>query len=730
MPTVTGPDGRKLRFPKGTDPNLVVKTLREQYPDADWSQQAPSAPLADFSKVRATVNTTADAASHPGPDGDGWSPGMGRDAMFGARSVLQGAGSLLGAAGGDAFNSYVVNPVARAAGAQEARTYREEAGTLADLLGLPRAQTAQDRVLGDVGEALTGTGLTLGVGGLLRGGAKLLGSGGIRKSLADFLTSQPLAQAFAAASGSASAGAARESGAGPIVQGVASLAAGFAPGAATGVLSLLSGGRTAAVGALPTLMAGGARQAVRGRETGGMREAIADFAAAGSSPSVGQASGGRTAQALETYLGNTPGGAGTVSKLGAQQAIRARAFTDELSNLLTAGGADLTPSQVGSSVERGIYGPKGFASRTGETVNRLYGKLDELIEPDSRVGVSNARATLGDMNSSIDGAPAVSQFFKNAKIEGIERGLTSDVGADGKLPYEALQKLRSVVGRQIDSTVLGGGDVSQGQWRRLYGALSRDMEAAATTPEARQALERANRYYRVRSERLEQLERIVNKAGGPEVAYQSLFAGAKNGATPLKRVMDSLPTEGRAEVTASFLQRMGRATKANQDATGDVFSMNTFLSNWADMSPEARKVLFSNARYGSAFVEDVNRIARMAHRIREGSQVFANSSGSSRQAALGVHLAGTALLAGQQAMHGNLGEAAIVIGSSAALAGMNNMLARAMTSPKFVAWLAKNTERDVGDTLGQIQALKHIGRDEDDPEILSLAEELERKNRP
>lgn len=40
MPSVTGPDGRKLSFPEGTEPQVVMQVLREQYPDANWGQPA------------------------------------------------------------------------------------------------------------------------------------------------------------------------------------------------------------------------------------------------------------------------------------------------------------------------------------------------------------------------------------------------------------------------------------------------------------------------------------------------------------------------------------------------------------------------------------------------------------------------------------------------------------------------------------------------------------------
>src|SRR5690606_9813326 len=65
--------------------------------------------------------------------------GLMRDLGMSARSVIQGAGSLIGAIGGDAFNYYLVPG--------DQPTYREAASALADRLGLPKPETAGERVL-------------------------------------------------------------------------------------------------------------------------------------------------------------------------------------------------------------------------------------------------------------------------------------------------------------------------------------------------------------------------------------------------------------------------------------------------------------------------------------------------------------------------------------------------------------------------------------------------------
>lgn len=732
---------------------------------------------------------------------DGWKYGAVRDTMFGARSVLQSAGGLLGAIGGDAFNNYVVNPVARAVGAQEARPYREEAAALADSLGLPKAQTAGDRVLGDVGEAVAGTGLTLGIGGginALAAMAPRAAQAGVapalrstapvaQNRLANFLTAQPGLQTASAITGSAAASGTKEAGGSQRNQLLAGLAGGFAPGTLSGLASLATAGRVSATGTVPTAAAGAARRAARGNDASGVQSMIDDFAASGTSPSVGQATGNRSASALETYLGNTPGGSGQIAQRAADQAAAARNATDDLSNRIAAGGADLTPTQVGTNVQQGIYGPGGFVDRTGSVSDRLYSELDRHLPAGEMVPVSNARGALREINAAINGAPELSHLFDQAALKQIERALVSDTTggasvlsrpgmrenaaayrqyleqqaqeaaernarrqslgmtvmepvpsradieqnlsstlgnmADGTLPYQALKELRSKVGKQVGATFLTR-DAAHAEWKKLYAALSRDMEAAATTPEAKKAFARANNYYRLREQRLDAIGKIVQKEGGPEAAYQAMFTGARNGATPLKRVMDSLPAQVRADVSASFLQRMGRASKANQNAAGDAFSMETFLSNWADISPEAKKQLFSNARFGTDYVQNVNRLARMADSIRSGSKVFANPPGTAKQTALGVTLGGTGLIAGQNVMQGNLKDAAITVASTLALAGANNLLARMMTNPKAVRWLARNTERDSGDIAGQINTLLQIGKEEDDDEMVELAQRL------
>ncbi len=301
-------------------------------------------------------------------------------------------------------------------------------------------------------------------------------------------------------------------------------------------------------------------------------------------------------------------------------------------------------------------------------------------------------------------------------LEATVNDLRSSVeAAGGKLPYEALKKLRTLVGREMaDSSVMS--DVPRSKWKSLYGALSSDLEAAAKTagPQATSAYNRANTFTRAGMKRLEVLDGVVDKAGGPEAVYRAATSGSKEGASTLRAVMQSLPEDAKRTLSASVMRRMGRATSGRQDDLGEKFSTETFLTNWNSMSPQAKAALFD--RYGKGFRQDMDSIARVASNMREGSAVFRNPSGTGQavaqtSAAVGII---TALAAGSPATAG-----AIVAG-----AGGANLAARVMANPKAVQWLAKTTKA----SRSALPALINQAANSDDEDLRELAALL--KNQP
>ncbi|MCO4240857.1 hypothetical protein ACFOW3_13480 [Acidovorax facilis] len=550
----------------------------------------------------------------------------------------------------------------------------EATGDLLTKAGLPTAETASERVVQDInrGGASALTGIATGAG--LANAA-----GGVTQAVGKTLSAAPLAQVASGASGAGAQGLTREGGGGEGAQFAANVAGSLAPSV------------------VPFVARSAVRGALRGGEAGRQRvaENIKIFEeASGTVPTMGQATQSRTLQAAETGLSNVIGGSGLMARRGE---VQAKALEDSVQALSRELAPDATGWGAGEAITKGV---NAFKDSVETTQKQLYGKLDEFIPANTPVSVNRTQEALKALNEGIEGAPNISQFFRNAKIGNIERAMLKDVeGATlanvppgmsstgvtptaGQLPYQAIQKLRTLVGQEISENSLTS-DVPRSKWRALYAALSDDLGTAAEAagPQAQQAWSRANQYTRGSMQRLDQLESIVNR-DAPEKIFKAATTGLSDGGTQINRLMKSMPEENRREVAAAVLQRLGRAKNSSQNEMGDAFSSETFLTNLAAMSLPARRALFSNSGF-PGLEQKIQTMGKMAANRREGAQVFANPSGTARQIGLG---AWASTLIGGLAT----GNPVMISGALAAPASAN-VLARGLTSEKAVRGLAERT---------------------------------------
>ncbi len=774
----------------------------------------------DFSDVTAQTDTTAERVRNPAndsafarmvsgqaapqPEGSALGRFLGQ---IGGREVLQGAYGLYGSLGGDAIDYAVLGPIDRKLGTNlgtGGRGYRQAASDLADSMGMYKPQTAEDRIISGVGEALTGTGLTLGIGGGLNALANMGRVGAGAGRVGNFLAAQPVLQGVSTATGSAASGAVRESGGSQGQQLAAGLLGGLGPGVAS-----------AATGAA-------VRGAVRGTSGQQMRNTLADFNALGATPSVGQASGNRLIQGAESLLAGGPTSAGVMGRFAERQA-------DDIGQGVRNAGASLSRAAdspaAGRAIQKGIHGPDGFTEKYKATQAELFNKLDEHIPAQAAVDTSNTREALGQLNAPISGAPNVSELFKNARVAGIGSALERDIAiptapqvalddalsrldrvyasrnaasqdagrfaafandqanaanryfpvegmprvpgrytpaaaqakegaaaaseatniarsrvsqaqeiedtigdlqaaaaaSNGRLPYEAVKKLRTLVGQEIDESKLVGG-FPRSKFKALYAALSRDLERAASDagPAAMQAYRRANNYTRMGMERAELVSRVVDKKGGPEAVFQAAMSGTKEGASTLRAVMQSIPKEGQRAVTAAVVKRLGRARSSAQALEGDAFSADTFLTRWNDLSDDAKRVLFD--RHGPGFSRDMDQIARVAATVKQGGKAFSNPPGTADRAAAQSYAIGLPLSIAQAPFTGQYWPILVAVGGGVGA----NVAARRLTNPRFVHWLARATERPDGALMGTANAIRAEGRARNDQDLLDLASNLEK----
>lgn len=448
-----------------------------------------------------------------------------------------------------------------------------------------------------------------------------------------------------------------------------------------------------------------------------MRQNMATFQAAGAQPSVGQATGGRNAQAMESLLAKTPGGAGRMAAKATEQQA---ALGEKVRQTADSLAGDATPFVAGRTIEKGLT---GFVQRFKAKQADLYGKVDPFFQytdgSSKAIKLPETMKTLKELNPDIPGAPETSKFFKNQNIESIRGAVESDVGSKeafgqrpnikasnelvkkpfrpadleqmfqqyggDNLPYEAVKKIRSLVGEELSNPTLEA-QASRSKYRSLYAALSKDMDNAAKatgSAEAVKAVDRANSFTRSGHDRIESVLDKVASRNLPEEVYKAATNASdmQAGASKIGTIMKSLTPEERDVVKSAFIRRMGVAKPGAQNDAGDVFSSQTFLTQWNQMSPQAKAAMFSSK--DNELREGLDSIAEAASKIKEGSKVFANPSGTSPAAAQ-MGLAGAAGAAGVAAMTGHVAPAAALI---TGVAGAN-ISARMMTNPKFVSWLA------------------------------------------
>lgn len=424
-------------------------------------------------------------------------------------------------------------------------------------------------------------------------------------------------------------------------------------------------------------------KSIYGAVRGGGGRALQDFAGIGVQPMAGMATGNRGVQTLEHALSNTPGGASWMQEA-------ARTTLEGLQN--ASGTVARSFGQPGTAQEAGSViksAAKGAGERFAARQQVLDSRLDDLIGKDTLVPVTNARELLKQLKADIARAPNTQGEAVGSAVRELE-ALVNDAPT-GMIRFSDLRAARSSLGKALETPdVTGYSGRSMGALRRAYGAMREDIRQAADLagPNARKALDVHDRYVRYnRNINLDLLDKI-DKLGADEQAYKFAIEGSANGGTRLLKLRKNFTPDEWNTVAATAFENLGRSRPGSAGATemGDEigeFSVNTFMTNWNKMSPEARKALFGGTQY-KELEAPMNRLVRSVDRAKE-SEKMANPSGTARNliAAFGL------IEAGRQGIEGDYAQGA---GTIAAGILAPRYAAKLLTNPKFVQWLATGVQ--------------------------------------
>lgn len=330
----------------------------------------------------------------------------------------------------------------------------------------------------------------------------------------------------------------------------------------------------------------------------------------GITPALGM--GGKVRAMTAATLEKTPVVADMVAKDAARAVGEVEGAFARIRNSI---GQSTGAAGAGEALQSGL---QSFVQGFKNTSSRLYGEVDNRIPASSRFGLSSTAQSLEDAKAAFAGNPELAAKLGLNKWDAI----VSEAGDNG-ISWPALKQFRTSVGEAIGSLESGkaGGSLASedlSRLKRLYGGLTSDMEAAAKSAgdEAYSAWSRANNYYKAGSQRIERSLDKTIRADNPErafVAFQSLLADGRTSSdiSRVREIKNSMPKEEWNTVSASIVDRLGKASAGQQNAAGDAFSPSVFLTNWNKMDADARRLLLpEDARI------ELDKLAKVAESVK------------------------------------------------------------------------------------------------------------------
>lgn len=417
----------------------------------------------------------------------------------------------------------------------------------------------------------------------------------------------------------------------------------------------------------------------------GAGETAADFAAANvpRQGNAGAITGNRAIQGTEQALSRLPTSARTMQvKAGAT----VQALGDELETIVRGFGEAKTPFRAGNQIIKGV---DSFALKFRERGKVLFNRVRESIPGQTPVQMDDTRAVLGENLEAFKNDPELAAIVVSEKGEGILASLNRN---NGMLTWEQASRLRSAIGNKIaDPRRIA--DIDTGELKLIYGNLTSDMErvAQAQGGDTLKVWNRAKDFWSGGLQRMELLEQIT-RSPQAEKAFGAALAGAREGPTLLRALKSSIPRDQWGDFVAVKLQQMGLATPGAQGATGDLFSPNTFLTNWNRLAPEARDTLFGRA---TGLRTQLDRLVRVTSALRDVESTANRSGTAGQNVFMGLLQGQTGVVPGAGlgfAAGGPVGSAVGAAGGFALATGLPLASAKLMTSEKFIRWLIQGVQ--------------------------------------
>lgn len=404
------------------------------------------------------------------------------------------------------------------------------------------------------------------------------------------------------------------------------------------------------------------------------------------------------AQSFSASMRGKPATGSVFGEVDAHNYARGQEINQEIADSL---GPNKTPYDIGELMHRD-------AALTWEQWHQvnddLWSRVGSYVPSDGGVPAANviakAQEVLEAAKQSPYAADAMAPAVKQAKLilkSVDEAGNISKAALDSikkaargsykKLSHEAddLDRLRMAFERAADSDLGAAAEVYGGDAARKARGMAKDW------------YKRGMGNKKVGDVGLLDEVSTILKNPEPGAIYNRLMQGGKPAVDRLMRTLNMVSAETASAIRSRAYRDLGLATPGRQNAAGDAFSFSTFLTNYAKMqqkTPGAADVLFGPAK------GEMDTLLQHADFFRSLDK-YANSSQTAVNTAwdeLWKPIMQTGSQWGAGGLVGGMGSAeGLLLGTAAGAAQVGGRLfvqrriARLMTDPEFVKWLAGGT---------------------------------------
>lgn len=349
--------------------------------------------------------------------------------------------------------------------------------------------------------------------------------------------------------------------------------------------------------------------------------------------------------------------------------------------------------------------------RTRQT--KIEQAFERVIGARTRVDMNNTGKAVLDLKARTADDAAVGNIVNDSTIAKIEKALAE---SQGTLSYSAARALRTDIGDLLPKAGLLG-DVKAGQLKKLYGALSEDINAVA---KQRGVGTQWDRYNKWASSNYDRTAKVYDKlTKGREFAPEKVAeAFSRQDATAMRIAMKNLSPEGRSMAAGQILFDAAKTKAAGAAADDVATSYQKFLGNLLEMKQGGQNSKF-NAVFGAPefaplrqTIDDLERVSKSALRANKVSHDVSGAT---------VVRAGAAGSIGTLALTGQIPAAAGVFALTflaPAVAG------KVLRSRAYLNWLTYARQAKPNEMRQVLQRLSMIAVRDRDPETREALQQM------